>query len=174
MKTQLVETRGHQGREEDDEGTADSRPGGYGHPWSHSTFHTYETIGTTCRDFGIEDCKCCGLVGTVVRRNRKETRLIALCDSYVGPVDNGNGNDHSKCNGNCNHTVTGYPPISKRKPASCYKASASFSDASILLCDQLKQEFPQVHVSRRSSIHEYTIPIDVDIDVQLKTRDHWR
>ena len=66
----------------------------------------------------------------------------------------------SNCNGNCKDTVTGYPPIGKTK-------QASFSEASIALCDQLKFDFPQVHVSRSLSSRGAVDPCFVD--VQLKS-----
>ena len=54
--------------------------------------------------------------------------------------------------------MTGDPTISKRK-------HASFSEASVLLCDELKQEFPTLHVSCRlpRRVHSSTSSYDVDI-----------
>ena len=47
-------------------------------------------------------------------------------------------------------------------------------DASISMCDRLKQEVPHVHVSRRLPVHGCTIPIDVDIvrSESLKRSEH--
>ena len=101
-------------------------------------------------------------VGTVASKRKDKTRRIIWCDAYVGPVGECNRN----CNGNCNDTVTGYPPISKPR---LLEASASFSDASISMCDRLKQEFPENYVSRRLSSHKYAVPIDIDIDAQVKS-----
>ena len=70
------------------------------------------------------------------------------------------GECQSNCNGNCKDTVTGYPPIGKTK-------QASVSEASIALCDQLKFDVPQVHVSRRLSSRGAVDPCFVD--VQLKS-----
>ena len=68
--------------------------------------------------------------------------------------------------------MTGYPPVGKTKQAIFSDAGASFSDASMSLCDKLKRDFPQVHMSRRLSIHKHAVPTHVDIDVKLQTPEH--
>ena len=40
------------------------------------------------------------------------------------------------------------------------------------LCDKLKRDVPQVHMSRILSIHKHAVLIHVDIDVKLKTPEH--
>ena len=103
---------------EADKGTVDIWPGGYEHPWSHTTtsLRTYQTETIqTCREFGIESCNCCSFVGTVARSKHKasKARRNTFRKAFVGVGPEGNGHDHIKCKSDCKHTVTGYPPISK-------------------------------------------------------------
>ena len=85
--TQLVETcvlpEPAELAEDDDQGTADDiGPGGYEHPWSRTIPHTYQTIRTTCQDFGFSNCNRCdsvGKVGTVASNRKDKTKRINLC-----------------------------------------------------------------------------------------------
>ena len=110
---------------------------------NHTTTTTYQTKTIdACSNFGIVDCGCCGFVGTVVSKRKankaraSKAQRARFCDSFAAV------GSEVGCNGNCNHfTVTGYPPISKP----CETSSE--------LCNYLKLEFPQKHVSRRLSSH---------------------
>ena len=72
--------------------------------------HHDQRVHGTCLDFGIEDCRCCGVLGTEVKskKSKSKTKRISCCDAYVGLVGKSNCDD--KCNG---------------KHASCSMASAS-------------------------------------------------
>ena len=90
----------------------------------------------------------CDLIGTVADRrkvgtvasNGKARRLI-LCETYASSAAS-NGKAMAE--------------------------QASFSEATIAMSDKLKSEFPQIHVSRRSSIHKRPIPVHVDIDETIE------
>ena len=101
----------------------------------------------------------------VVEYEMKMTEKMTRVRQTVGKC-NSIGDGHSNDNCNCNSAVTGYPPISERN-------HSSFSEASVLLCDELKQDVPQLHVSRRcpTRVHVCTIPVAVDIDVQVKSHE---
>ena len=64
----------------------------------------YETIGTTRRDFEIEDCKCCDVVGTVVqsKESRRKARRNQFSETFVRVGPEGNGSKQVGCNSNCN------------------------------------------------------------------------
>ena len=105
--------------------------------------------------FEIEGCNCCDCVGTVVqsKKNRRKVRRKPFCYGFVSNTGNCNSNGVCNCNGDRNgnlRTVTGYPLIGKP----CQTNSQ--------LCDYLKQDFPQIHVSRRLSSQSAIDPCHVN------------
>ena len=111
------------------------------------------------------------------KQSKSKIKRASVCEAYVGPVGNCNDNSHSNsnckcnsivtdlsrsvdnCNGNCNTNGNGH----RNGNCNCKcNNHASFSEAGIVLFDELKRAFPQVHVSHRLS-RNVASSIDVDI-----------
>ena len=91
-------------------------------------------------------------------RSKRKAKRNKFCDSSVGVGPVGNCNSNSNCN--CNSSGDGH---SNRDGHSNIKYKhASASEASIMLCNDLKHEFPLIHVSRRLP-QRVASSIDVDI-----------
>ena len=148
------------------EDTADSWPGGYKHLRSHNTVRTNKHsshIGSrsTCADFGVVSCGCCeakpqsigakarakantsGMgagatrVGSEARHRRRFLRFeeANLCsiseEGHVGTVASRHVSDDINCEDKDKHV--------------------SFSEASLMICSNLRLIFPLNHISRTFS-----------------------
>ena len=124
------------------EDTADSWPGGYEHPRSHTTTYTntYSShVGsrTVCSDFGVASCECCNGVGVGAK--------VSALGSGIGV-----GATRARVGSEARHRRR-FVKFEEANLCSMIEAGhvgtvasheqASFSEASIMICNDLRQIF---------------------------------